>query len=272
MVKGNSTKSSRKKADSEKRGDNESIKASKWPTLKTKKQLSLKEYVTDHIFVVENLFTPQECQDLISYAESKLIFPQVPSKVVTRKGEAFRNNSRISISDPGYANELWKSTGLDKLLSHWKTSDGKKVPVGLNDNIRLYRYGPGQQFGRHYDDHSFDYLKRRTEFTLLVYLNSVGDVPSDGDPEAFQKSSDVRRSERLSSKSPKSVVKKGGGCGGETVFYLNNPRQDVRITPEVGKALLHKHGSDCILHESVPVIKGYKYLLRSDVVFDFPPS
>lgn len=32
-------------------------------------------------------------------------------------------------------------------------------------------------------------------------------------------------------------------------------------------ALLHRHGEECLEHEALPVQKGLKYILRSDVVF-----
>lgn len=64
------------------------------------------------------------------------------------------------------------------------------------------------------------------------------------------------------------------GCiGGETVFY---PESDGRskkdavpepviVSLEVGMALLHKHGADCMLHEGREVMAGEKWVLRSDL-------
>lgn len=57
------------------------------------------------------------------------------------------------------------------------------------------------------------------------------------------------------------------GCiGGETVFYPDPPKKGKNVaTPnpisvglEVGMALLHKHGKDCMLHEGREVIQGIK--------------
>lgn len=53
------------------------------------------------------------------------------------RGEAFRDNDRISVDDPALAETLWQS-GLKKLFSDIKVRG--KVAVGLNPNIRLYRY------------------------------------------------------------------------------------------------------------------------------------
>ena len=70
--------------------------------------------------------------------------------------------------------------------------------------------------------------------------------------------------------------------GGETAFYpsgiapMDNgkPRkskviagdEDVVIELQRGLALLHRHGRECMLHEGRPVLKGTKWVLRSDVV------
>ena len=68
------------------------------------------------------------------------------------------------------------------------------------------------------------------------------------------------------------------GCvGGETVFYPDlGPAKKVSgkgvgsgdplvVELEVGMALLHKHGQDCLLHEGRRVTKGEKWVIRSDI-------
>ena len=39
------------------------------------------------------------------------------------------------------------------------------------------------------------------------------------------------------------------------------------VEPRPGLGLLHKHGDDCLLHESLVVKCGTKYVLRTDVVY-----
>ena len=68
------------------------------------------------------------------------------------------------------------------------------------------------------------------------------------------------------------------GCvGGETVFYpelgpaktfsgkSSEGRRPIAVELEVGMALLHKHGQDCLLHEGKKVLKGEKWVIRSDI-------
>lgn len=103
-------------------------------------------------------------------------------------------------------------------------------PIGLNPNIRVYRYSKGQRFGRHVDDSV--YVERpagETQYTLLIYLSSV--------------------------------------VGGETIFYDDRGRKLATVAPQPGLALLHRHGDYCLEHEGAMVKDGVKYVLRSDVVY-----
>lgn len=114
-------------------------------------------------------------------------------------------------------------------------------PLGLNPNIRVYRYSKGQFFAKHYDDsntllfptESNKTVPARTTWTLLIYLSSCE--------------------------------------GGETVFYPEPTRENrnpapVAFAPETGLALLHRHGERCLLHEGMVVTGGEKWVLRSDLV------
>merc|ERR1712194_186397 len=109
---------------------------------------------------------------------------------------------------------LWAS-GLDQVCG--VLSVGKRKPVGLNANIRIYQYMPGDVFGKHIDG-SNKVAGGRTEFTLLVYLM--------GEEEGLE--------------------------GGETAFYEGG-REILRVNPVAGNALLHQHGDACLLHEALPV-------------------
>ncbi|KAJ1811278.1 hypothetical protein LPJ77_000142 [Coemansia sp. RSA 2523] len=206
-----------------------------WPKLHPKKGLVVAELVTDYIFVIRNLLNQAECDAFIGIADAQCI----PTPGIPKRGEAFRNNARWSTIDSDCANALWQDTNMARLLGDWKHPDGKK-PVGLFENIRLYRYGPGQRFGKHYDDYFFDSKGRRSEYTLLVYLNAVDDTR---------------------------YVSGNRPGGGETVFYAGR-MTPVRIKPEAGMALLHKHGADCLQHEALELRDSYKYVLRSDLIFE----
>ncbi len=112
-------------------------------------------------------------------------------------------------------------------------------PKGLFPKIRLYHYLPQTFFGPHYDDNLRDpQTGLSSRWTLLVYLT--------GEPEVQ---------------------------GGETVFQLLGKRkkgkkaETVAVSLKAGRAVLHKHGVDCMLHEGAKVEKGDKWVLRSDVMY-----
>lgn len=102
--------------------------------------------------------------------------------------------------------------------------------VGCSPALRLYRYATGQRFARHYDDAVAISPGRTTRHTVLVYLSACG--------------------------------------GGETIFYGHKGKALAAVAPAPGRALLHRHGDDCLLHEGARVSAGTKYVLRTDVVYE----
>ena len=76
-------------------------------------------------------------------------------------------------------------------------------------------------------DGAFSRAGERSELTFMVYLNS-----------------DVE--------------------GGETKFYDDDAQLRCAIRPQAGRALVFVHKQ---LHEGAPVLKGRKYVLRTDVMY-----
>jgi hypothetical protein len=99
--------------------------------------------------------------------------------------------------------------------------------IGINERFRFYRYDPGQYFKLHYDGCYRRANGEVSQLTLMIYLN-----------DDFS--------------------------GGETHFNLNYPNDDVVIKPEKGMALCFDH---YLLHEGCDLIKGRKYVLRSDIMY-----
>ena len=185
----------------------------------------------DQLLTVDDALSAEECAAFVAFAESLGMRSTRPPNGRARRGEAYRDNYRAQITSRAIADALWDG-GLGRILRDAlpPLRDGRR-PVAFNDNIRLYRYSEGQRFGRHYDESSRDSHGRETIYTTLVYLNDA--------------------------------------LGGETVFH---PHQrdvggEIRVAPRAGRALFHRHGSDCWLHEAMPVARGEKYVLRTDCVF-----
>ncbi|GAB2227746.1 hypothetical protein Droror1_Dr00009573 [Drosera rotundifolia] len=193
-------------------------------------------------FQVQNFFTSSESKAFVKAAESLGFVHQ--GSLGPAKGEAFRDNDRISVNDPVLAASVWES-GLNKLFSDIKIRG--KVAVGLNPNIRFYRYKVGQRFGRHVDESVNLGDRRHTHYTLLIYLSGGSNTKGKGSADSFADSEPL--------------------VGGETVFYGSRNSIVAEVAPAEGMALLHIHGDKCMLHEARNVTRGTKYVFRSDVIF-----
>ena len=108
--------------------------------------------------------------------------------------------------------------------------------AALYPKIRIYEYPPGTFFARHYDDATLDPLTRlRSRWTVLIYLTR----PLGGATRFWTREPNAR------------------GKGGES----------VAVECVKGRAVLHLHGDDCLVHEGEVVTKGDKWVLRSDLMY-----
>ncbi|KAL3834522.1 hypothetical protein ACJIZ3_009258 [Penstemon smallii] len=216
-----------------------------WPTIKSKSNLQINRLKGDDLFTIPSYLTSAESKAFINVAESIGFVHQ--GSLGPAKGEAYRDNDRISVNDSVLAQELWES-GLNKIFSDFKIRG--RIAVGLNPNIRFYRYTAGQRFGRHIDESADLGEGVRTHYTLLIYLSGN---PGKSKAKAKNDNSPQDSLDQL--------------VGGETVFYGPRNALVAEVPPTEGMALLHIHGDKCMLHEARNVIKGAKYVLRSDVAF-----
>ncbi|KAL6807539.1 hypothetical protein GGI42DRAFT_318240 [Trichoderma sp. SZMC 28013] len=191
---------------------------------------------TSNIVLLSSFFPRSLCRDYVAFLKT-LPLQTTPSR--PKKGEAVRVNDRFQIDDPAFALRLWETTGLKEVILENETIKDLwgGEPVGLNPNIRIYRYSKGQYFDCHYDDSNnliLDSVPVKTTWTLLLYLTSSSE-----------------------------------GCiGGETVFYPHDRKsaaEEIAVSLETGMLLLHKHGDDCLLHEGREVQDGEKWVLRTDL-------
>ncbi|KKA27941.1 hypothetical protein TD95_001212, partial [Thielaviopsis punctulata] len=193
----------------------------------------------DKVVLLRHFFPRALCRDYVAFLKT---LPLTTTPGRPKRGMAARVNDRFQVQDGEFARRLWEETGLREALAEGGVRDlWGGEPIGLNPNIRIYRYTPGQFFDAHYDDWNAVTLAKdgvavpaKTTWTLLLYLTSTDD-----------------------------------GCkGGETVFYPFDRRvakEEVAVPPETGMLLLHKHGNDCMLHEGREVTAGEKWIIRSDI-------
>lgn len=111
-----------------------------WPKLQPlvpASDLGLEVLLDKQIVLVHKLFTSTLCRHYTSFLSS-LPLTTTPGK--PKKGEALRVNDRYQIDDPDFASLLWSSTALQELVTSSADCDWGGEVVGLNPNIRVYRY------------------------------------------------------------------------------------------------------------------------------------
>ncbi len=178
------------------------------------------------VIEVPHFVDPTFCAGMIARAEAMGF---TPATITTEDGTSvvpdIRNNDRLILDDPEMAGGLWH-----KVAPSFAQPFKGQMAIGLNERLRVYRYGRGQQFDWHQDG-EYRTGASVSRFTLMVYLND--------DYE-------------------------GGGTSFADVF---SPHvfQDFAVRPETGKGLLFHHP---LSHRGDPVLRGRKYVLRTDVMFE----
>jgi len=188
-------------------------------------------------FQLLNVFSQQECQAFIDTTEALEFLPDAPVSLARN----IRHNDNVTwVVDETTDQLIWQRCGhlftdADHLF------EGRK-PVAINARFRFYRYKEGDFFKFHTDGAwpgsrvinqqlvGNAYPDRYSEMTFLILLSEDFD-------------------------------------GGETRFRVNNENIDIR-TP-AGSVLCFPHGMHPLhkVHSSVPITRGTKYIIRSDVLF-----
>lgn len=206
-------------------------------------QLALNEIHTGcTVWTIPNFFTPQECQNWISFCERSegLEYTQHNATNYIAQRECYRmQQSDATDLTEVLFRRLAKAGIIPKLMTalqsmQYEFPDGYQ-PIGFNPNLRLYKYTKGHAFGRHFDGSNLVESMGMTEITVLIYLSSC--------------------------------------TGGATRFYPPISKRKEQFSsfafdPEPGTMLLHVHGDRCLEHEADQVLEGVKYVLRTDIVFN----
>ncbi|KAL1961242.1 hypothetical protein VTO42DRAFT_3188 [Malbranchea cinnamomea] len=269
-----------------------------WPPLKPlipTSSLSLTTVLPSQIYTIPHFFTSTLCRTYVAFLSTSI--PLVTTPKTRKRDEAVRVNDRFHVHDPLFAERLWVETGLKEVVGRGvdgyeddekgkedededgkdqkknaekkqdnNTNDHKDIwggeVLGLNPNIRIYRYSPGQFFAPHYDESvALDFspsansnpnppsIPARTTWTLLIYLTTCagGETVFYPDPEPTAKGSKSKSKSSASSRDAR-------------------PPEPIAVSLEVGMALLHRHGEKCLLHEGREVKAGEKWVIRSDLV------
>lgn len=181
------------------------------------------------VFTVEHLFSPAECQELLTAANDSG-FLAVDWEYL----KSYRDCTRALLDSRPFADKIWA-----KILPFLEQDDllvrpfgigteGTWIPKGVNSRLRISKYGEGGHFSPHRDSGFVITDDLRSIFTILIYLN-----------EDF--------------------------TGGETTFFpVTGIEPCLSITPTVGTAVVFTHDAR---HAGTSIITGNKYVLRTDIMF-----
>jgi prolyl 4-hydroxylase len=187
----------------------------------------------DNAFVLDELFSENECKALIEAAETSAGFGY------TNYPKHYRGNLRLITMDKSLADVVFER--LKPFMPQTVSVEGEEWEIsGLNECWRLAKYHPGDRFGCHYDAnyvHSMDAqgsIDAQSFFTVNVYMN-------------------------------------GGFKGGRTRFFdkISNGNEIASVKGTPGQCLIFMQPPAANLaHDGEALGEGgLKYLFRSDVVY-----
>ncbi|KAK6530819.1 hypothetical protein TWF281_007656 [Arthrobotrys megalospora] len=233
--------------------------------------------------VVDNAYTPKECDELLRIAEasSKEGWPIAQVNVgVNRQvlDTSYRNSDRILYDDQVLADKLLKriepliakdmayidplDAGTGKGPLGWKGTAAKRRAdkfrmTRLNERLRYLRYPVSGFFKMHCDgayttpDH-----KESSLFTFHVYLNDkTGDVPLAGGATRFWDYGAHLKHEFT----PAQRKKRG----------IPDPEY-YDVAPIPGRVLIFQHAF--LVHSGEPITAGIKLTIRTDFMFERIPD
>jgi hypothetical protein len=195
-------------------------------------EISCESVLDGNGWILKNTLTEKECKSMIQLTE-KLGYEDAESYCFMYRD---RLNDRIMTDDPGLADFLWERVKpfvpdeMKAFARNWKVSK-------LNTRFRICRYrgGIGHHFGPHADGIYPETDNRRSILTCMFYLN---------DSSEFE--------------------------GGFTNFLeYGTKKVSLSIAPSPGLCLVFRQRDvEHCLHEGTAVLKGLKYILRTDIMFD----
>ncbi|KAG0244533.1 hypothetical protein BGW41_007296 [Actinomortierella wolfii] len=201
-------------------------------------------------FLLKDVLTRKECLQIVSAAEAVGFTPDVPIVGTASESISVLAHNFFWMADDALLGHIF-----DRCKAHFPATSGDgKGAVGINSRWRVYRYVPGAIYRIHIDGawpgsgldpQTGEYLydayngTRWSRLTFLVYLN-----------DEFE--------------------------GGGTTFFLPSADEGFldawAISPRAGSVLCFPHGDaeGSLLHEGSPVLRGAKYIIRADVLYEVP--
>ncbi|KAH8756294.1 hypothetical protein F5883DRAFT_684656 [Diaporthe sp. PMI_573] len=220
------------------------------------KKTNLGQYENFFAMVIDDLFTPSECEALLSIVQPDASKPWPPATVTAYNGTQFVDLMSRDCGRIIHESQILADGLLNRILPHLQTTvitlnnapdiTGQAAVVNketwkiarLDSALRFLKYEPGQYFRPHCDR---SYVSKdgseKSFLTVHVFLNGGGK-----DDQEVQ--------------------------GGATRFGIDfeNPKVDkLGVDPKQGSVLIFQQRD--MYHEGAEVHKGIKYTLRTDAIY-----
>ena len=126
---------------------------------KEKENRMIENYRQEHIELISNFLSDEECDELIRYVEEENLFQH---SLVNNKGELETSTSRTSYT--AFLTNR-KSATLNSIYS--RVDNFLREEGGIIEDLQVVRYAEGQEFKPHFDPKK----TRDRKYTMLIYLN-----------------------------------------------------------------------------------------------------
>lgn len=225
-------------------------------------------------FVISDLLSENECSQIIRNCESIGFNPDLPVA-----GNAAQQASILANNIYWFCNEQLLKTlyhrALPFLSSTYSTQTrdgtGKVNIKGINARFRVYRYEEGGVYRPHIDG-----AWPESSISPDTSEEAIFERPENLDSQSVKDTYMYDKDGTSMSKLTFLIYLNDDFEDGWTTFFLpsnsdtGHEMEAIRIEPRMGSALLFPHGEclDALLHEGSGVKCGYKYVIRTDVLYE----
>lgn len=200
-------------------------------------------HLTEKNLLEFNILKKNETNEIIHNIQT-IFLP----KPLTTYSSNERQCNRICVIDSNFARLLWSR--MSHVIQKIKCKNEQWKPLRINDCMRISEYpSPSIGFTPHYDNQYNESDTIKSFFSIVIYLNNG----FDGGDTLFYECDESKLNGGITIREEIDIN------GGIDAYKL------TRIKPISGNGILFDHS---FLHASDKIIKGTKYIIRTDLIFE----
>ncbi|KAL9652677.1 hypothetical protein ABK040_003979 [Willaertia magna] len=201
----------------------------------------------DRCFTISHLLSEDECDGLVDFLnkfEFKSLTDEYPKE--------YRNSERLLVISKTFSNLIWKrlkgylkKEDLQNVRPYGFDNNGKWKAIGINECLRFSKYNEKSFFKAHMDGQFIRNDNEKSIYSVLIYLN---ERYYGGRTTLLKKVKEER------------LVNNNNNNGDLVMSF----KKLGKIDPKKGCAAVFNQD---LYHEGGKVRYGYKYILRTDIMF-----